>query len=287
MFLFNCCSSCSNVDDLVCTSYPSADHTYSIPKDVLEEVLASSDKSSSVDEGLDCGSESEEDDVAEDDIGSDNINVANNDTQSIARSVSVGSDSLDITTEMVQTEETLSAVEEKNTREVHLETDDQQKRNFFAAMALIEMSSSVPQNLLPTKVSKRRRVLPAKLKDTSESVKKLSGRRARVSERRDKASEDSTTVFPTDNKVSRKRRRLTGDNGDDAVNQQDSNKRPKRIQKRLLPINSSLWGVRRKLPDMDSNLESPPKKQITVKKQATVKKTIVTEKQAVTRRRRK
>lgn len=286
-----CCSTCSNIDDLVCTSYPSDDHSYSIPEDALEEMRASSDKSSSVDEGLDFGSESEEDDVAEDHIESDNISdiIMANDTQS-ASSVSVASDQLDCTAETVgavQTEEMLRAVDEKKTVQAD-EKDDQEKRNFFAAMALIEMSSSAPQNTLPKKVSKRHRILPAKLKEASESVKKPSGPRVKVSERRRKASENN--IFPVDGKVSGKRKRLTDDNGGNeasAGNQQDSSKRPKRMRKRFLPINSSLWGVRRKLPDLDSSLESPPKKQTAVKKQAVAKKTTVTEKRAVTRPRRK
>lgn len=283
---------CSNIDDLVCTSYPSADHTYSIPEDALEEVRAGSDKSSSVDEGLDCGSESEED-ILEDQIESDNMSDINtaNDTQS-ASSVCIGIDLSDCSAEVVgavRTEEMLPAVEEKKAVRPD-ERDDQEKRNFFAAMALIEMSSSAPQNTSPKKVSKRRRILPARLKEASESVKKPSGQRVKVSERRRKASGNNMKVFPIDSKVSGKRKRLADDNGGDdeaAVNQQHSSKRPKRIRKRLLSINSSLWGVRRKLPDLDFSLESPPKKRTAVKKQTVAKKTTVTEKQAVTRPRRK
>lgn len=257
VFGLSCFRLCNDSDDLICTAYPNEDHIYSIPSLVLEETRAAMD-SSCVDEGLDSGSATEQEDgdpVANDMESESSVNLTDESEK--------GSFSTHKTRSKASCNRSKTAGNHKlrKTECVDSDKNDEQKMLYFTSLALLELAAGRQPISIENEVQVRS--LGKKHTSRKKKFEKVHQPRVRVSKR--------------GRKVSVAHQECTSKNNNEPLITHGAGKRK---CKQLLPINSSLWGKRRKLPDNDANLESLPK-------YASRKKLTSTRRRKIIRRRRK
>lgn len=251
---------CNDSGHLVCTAYPNEDHIYSIPGLALEEARAVMD-STSAEEDLDLGSELEKDY----DFGAYDV-----EPESSGKSLTEEPEKISISRNKNHVKKIASrrrskiaaSHESKKTKCVDSDESDEQKRLYFTSLALLELAAGKQPILFENKVQEE--VLK----------KKRSSRKTLES-----AYQPCTRVSTRGRKVSVALHKGASTNGNEPAITSD--KEGKRKRKQLLPINSSLWGKRRKLPVDDVNLEY-------LQKKASSKKVLpITRKQKIVRYRKK
>lgn len=209
--------------DLVCTAYPNEDHVYSIPRLVLEEARAVLDVS--VDEGLDSASDSEQMDDTE--SGSDADLGDESEKEYISRHKSY-------IKENFSCRKNKGAVNDELKKPKFFDSDEneEQKTLYFTSLALLELAAGKQPISMGNQLH--------------EKVVEKNCESRENSERKQLPRVKSSSRSRRGRKVSVARKR-TIKNSDELLN--IAAKDGKRRRKQLLPINSSLWGKRRQLPE--------------------------------------
>lgn len=248
---------CNDSDDLICTAYPNEDHIYSIPGLVLEETRTAMDISS-VDKGLDLGSstEQEDDDPVADDVKSEC-------SADLTDELEKGSilKHRNRTKASRNRSKTTGNRESRKAKCADGDKDDEQKMLYFTSLALLELAAGRQPISIEKEVQERI------------FVKRSISRKKKF----ERVHQPSARVSKRGRRVSVALQECTSKNNNEAFVTRQAGKRK---CKQLLPINSSLWGKRRKLPDNDVNLDSLPK-------YASRKKLTSTRRRKITRCRRK